>query len=392
MTPDPVKIIYLIGQLGLGGSERQLYLLLKHLDYERFDVSVVVFNPSPYLVLDQALRELGVQVYPLPERCRGIPRRAWYLFRLFRRLSPQVVHSWTLHDNPYAGVIGYLAGVPLRIGSVRSSLASRSFQRLPDFLQMASLRITPFLVVNSNAIQRDLIARGHRQETIFLIENCVEIPRPGENNVQIAGIEEHQRVVGMVANLRANKNHLMFVDGLSKILPSHADVAGLIVGQPLPSEADYPARIHARIAAHGMEGRIILAGFCADVPRLMERFSVVCLTSDSEGTPNVILEAMAAARPVVATRVGGVPEIVRHGETGLLVEPGDVDGFARAVSTLLESPDLARRMGEAGQDYVARRHRCAEAARALGALYANTRGAARQPASPANANRPGRWP
>ncbi|MEW6716804.1 MAG: hypothetical protein AB1345_04780 [Chloroflexota bacterium] len=130
---ERIKIIYLIGQLGLGGSERQLYLLLKHLDKTLFDPHVVVFNPSPYVVLNQSMEAAGVQVYQLPDNCTSILQRSHYLYCLFRQLSPHIVHSWTVHDNSYAGLVGFLASVPVRMGSVRSLLSAEGFQDLSFF-------------------------------------------------------------------------------------------------------------------------------------------------------------------------------------------------------------------------------------------------------------------
>jgi glycosyltransferase involved in cell wall biosynthesis len=124
-----------------------------------------------------------------------------------------------------------------------------------------------------------------------------------------------------------------------------------------------------RIKTLGLTGKVMLAGFRDDVPALMYHLYVFCLLSDYEGTPNVILEAMAAARPVVATRVGGIPDLVQDNVTGFLVKPGDVDGFANAVKRLLDDPALADRMGLAGQEIVKRDYSCETIAHQLEQIY-----------------------
>jgi glycosyltransferase involved in cell wall biosynthesis len=101
----------------------------------------------------------------------------------------------------------------------------------------------------------------------------------------------------------------------------------------------------------------------------MRRMNLVCLTSDHEGMPNVVLEAMALARPVVATRVGGVPEVVKDGVSGFLVEPGDVEGVAHRVMYLLSNPDLSKKMGLAGQEIVLHNFTCEEAVQRFTNLY-----------------------
>ncbi|MBU4202408.1 MAG: glycosyltransferase, partial [Acidobacteria bacterium] len=129
-------------QLGLGGSERQLYLLLKHLDKKIFEPHVVVINPSPHVVLNDRLEAEGVRVYAIPENCRGILRRARYLYRLFRNISPHIIHSWTVHDNPYAGLIGWLARVPARWGAVRCHKGENPPDRSQSHSQTAQAQTT----------------------------------------------------------------------------------------------------------------------------------------------------------------------------------------------------------------------------------------------------------
>jgi len=370
----PLKLLYLIGQLGLGGSERQLSLLLTHMDRSRYERAVVVFNPSPHYELTRTLEAAGVQVHAIPRSCQGIAARSAYLHRLFRELRPHVVHSWTVHDNPYAGLVGWLAGVPLRWGSLRDSLSATGFQSLPWGLRVLSLYSPMRIVVNANAIAQELKARKFPAHRIFTLSNCVDTALERKEKLEISTsleqvISNSKHLVGLVGNLRPKKNHIMFIDALSNVLHVNTDTRGVIVGQPIPGEESYLERVRARIRERGMQERIILAGFCPNVPALMHTFDVVCLTSNYEGSPNVILEAMAAGRPVVATRVGGVPELVRDGLTGLLVEPGDADGLAAAVKKLLDDPALAERMGRAARETVEREHTCTLAAHRLTQAY-----------------------
>lgn len=373
-----LRIVHLIGQIGLGGSERQLLVLLQHLDPERFEHHLVVFNPSPYGEIHRELQELGIPVVTIPPLCRGVPARARFLYRTLRRLAPDIVHSWTAHDNPYAGVVGRLAGVRARLGSLRTqsprkTARSTSMGIRPRIYRWLVLHGVARLVVNSETAARDLRELGLPARRIHLLRNCVPlVPLTPESRVDLSdlGIEPPDRVIGLVGNLREVKNHLFFVDAMARVLPSHPDVRVLLVGQPLPSEPDYPRRIEERIDHHGLKARFVLTGFRPDVPALLRRMDVCCLTSKSEGMPNVVLEAMAAARPVVATRVGGVPELITDGDNGYLIELGDVQGFADAVRRLLEDPATAIEMGRRGRQRAERDHGCAEAARGLAAIYA----------------------
>lgn len=364
-----IRILYLVGQLGLGGSERQLSLLLQHFDMEKYEITVVVFNPSPYYELNDMLEAAGVRVVAIPERVKGVWGRIRFLYSLFRELSPDVAHSWTVHDNPYAGLVGWLAGVPVRWGSVRGSIYAKGFQSLPGIYRWLSLHAVTKLVVNAASIENELANNHYPPENIIVLPNCTNARSP------VASFRKNApgkpKRVGMVGNLRSVKNHAMFIDGMAKVISSIPDAEAVIVGQPIPAEPHLYQQLQSRIAAYHLNGQIKLLGHRKDVPELMRSFSVFCLTSRSEGTPNVILEAMAAGLPVVATRVGGVPDVVQEGKTGFLVGPEDINEFASRVKQILQNPIQAKKMGIEGRRIVERKYNCALAVSRLTNVYRN---------------------
>lgn len=347
-STHPIRIIYLIGQLGLGGSERQLYLLLKHMDKTRFEPHVVVFNPSANYILDDDLRKADVQVHAIPSNVKGIFARIFWLYRLFRQIRPQVIHSWSIHDNPYAGLVGWMARIPRRLGSVRGSLVSEDFLNFHPILRWLILHSVQGHLVNSDAIADQMRGAGIPAKRIHVLQNCVEIQ--SSSAAQFDGIPSDARVIGMVGNLRREKNYLMFVRGMAAIIPEFDNVYGVMVGQPvLNSDPEAPDQIRAEVEAKKVAGRLKMLGFRSDIPAVLSRLEIFCLTSDSEGTPNAVLEAMAAGLPVIATRVGGIPRIIDDGLSGLLISPGDSDGLASALRMLLNDPQLAHRLGNAAK-------------------------------------------
>lgn len=367
---ERIRVVHLINHLGYGGSERQLYLVLEHSDRERFDHRVVVFNPSPERVYDDVLEELGVDVVYLPRGCRGIARRLLWLARELRARRPDVVHSWTVHDNPYAGLAGRWAGAAARWGSLRSSLRSAGLRALSPPLRWAVLRTVDRLVVNSRDLMAEVEEAGLPPDRALYLPNCVRDPGEVEPaDFAELGIPADAPVVGMVGNLRPVKNHPLFVRAMASVMATRPAARAVIVGQPIPGEEDYLAALESEIRRLGLEGRLVLAGFRDDVPGVLGRLSVLCLTSRSEGMPNAVLEAMAAARPVVATRVGGVPELVDDGVHGFLVEPGDEEELATAVGRLLDDPERARVMGRAGRERAVAEFSCAPVARRLERAY-----------------------
>ena len=299
---EKIHVVHLINQLGRGGTERQLYLLLSH-SAGPLEHRVVVFNPSPHETWEDELRRAGVPVLTVPSSCRGVARRVVWLWRTLKPLGVDVVHSWSVHDNPYAGVVGRLARIPVRWGSLRNTLDTEGARRLPSFVRPLLLRAVDRLLVNCRALADELEELGLPDERVAVLPNCVEIPPEAKPNVDLTsfGVMPGAPVVGVVANLRPRKNLLVFVRAMQEALAGRPRARALIVGQALAGEPGYEAEVRAEIERLGLAEQVFVTGFRADVQALLARLDVVCLSSDHEGMPNALLEAMAAGRPVVAT-------------------------------------------------------------------------------------------
>jgi len=365
------RAVVLINQLGYGGSERQLYLLLNRLRDPELEIHVVVFNPSPNLVLNDPLRAAGVTLWEMPEKTRGIVARMLWLYRLLRRLRPGAVHSWNVHDNAYAGLVGLLARVPRRLGSIRGSLSSSGYAQLPAIFRWLCLHSVQRLVVNSRAVAAELADAGLPFRRVEVLRNCVDLAtwQPAESSADLPRPDGDRKLVVSVGNLRRVKNHSMFIAAMGEVLAGFPQVDAWIVGQPVAGEPDVPSMLERQIEELGLAGRVSLVGFHPDVPGLLREVDVFCLCSLSEGMPNAILEAMAAARPIVATRVGGVPELIEDEESGLLVASDDAHGLAGAVSRLLRDPELAATLGAKAKGRIDAEYGCARAAKRLHELY-----------------------
>lgn len=364
-----IQVVHMINQLGRGGTERQLCLLLRHSDRQRFAHRVVVFNPSRHAPWNRELEAAGVRVLEVPADCRGVVQRLAHLWWRLRRRRPDVLHSWTVHDNPYAGLLGFVLRTPVRWGSLRGTFHSAGIRRLPAIYRVLMLRSVHRLTVNCEALEDELLDGGYPAKRVLVLPNCVLPGSTGGGAADVEAWASEGPLVAVVANLRQLKNPLMFVRAMGQVLPRHPGARALIVGQPMPSEPEMPDKIAAEIRRLDLEGRVIVTGFRRDVSAILQRLTVFCLTSNVEGMPNAILEAMAAGLPVVATRVGGVPELVSEGWNGYIVETDDAGALADRVNRLLSDPALASELGENGRRQATGEHGCRQAAERLEELY-----------------------
>lgn len=334
MAQIPVAIF--VDRYIAGGTQRQMIELLERLDRRRFHVHPVCFHDDgPWT---RQVADLGDPIARFPIHGFRRPGTALQLAafaRWCRAHRIAVVHTWDIYSNIFGLPGAALAGVPVRIGSRRGLGGPSGVRRL----QRAAYRAAHRMVANSRAAAEQLHADGVARERITVIPNGIELSRFPEH--QYAA---HPKRIAMVACLREGKRIDVLVSAAPRILARHPETEFLIVG-------DGPCRdsLVGLARAAGVADRISFLGHRDDVPGVLAGSDVFVLPSDSEALPNVVIEAMAAGLPVVATRVGGIPELVEDGATGYLVPPGNSDAIAGALNALLADPDQAARMGRAGR-------------------------------------------
>lgn len=223
----------------------------------------------------------------------------------------------------------------------------------------ATARLSFAIVAVSNATRDDLVRQGYPSKRILVVPNGVE----QRENPEPVRLVEGPTILE-VARLAEVKGQRTLLRALQRL-----DATVVLVGRDLEQGGAYEAELRDEAARLGVANKVVFAGYRDDVPALLAGCDVFCLPSTAEGMPLVVLEAMAQAKPVVATAVGGTPELVVDGETGLLVPPNDVEALTSALKGLLEDPDRARRMGEAGRSRVEREFSLAASAKRVVALY-----------------------
>lgn len=348
---DSPHILHLIDSLNIGGTEGKLFDLIAGLLKRGYRVSVGYCTPGPWA---EKLEALGIRVTQLPHFGRVDPSLVFRMVRLIRNDPPQIVHTHLFKSDFHGRLAAHLAGVPVVIGGLHNS-DPWARNRLLGLIYGATARFTDCLLAVSEEVKQYHVERtGVSPEKILTIENGVDVERftgqdsAGQKVRAEFGIAPDAIVFGIIGRLKPQKDHATFLESAREIFIQYPTARFLVVGDgPLYSELETMARELSLFPS------LIFTGVRTDIPAVLSALDVLVLSSRWEGLPNVVLEAMAVARPVVATSVDGVEGVVTSGKTGLLVPPGDSLALAQACIELINDPDLRHRLGRAGYRHVA---------------------------------------
>lgn len=347
----PIKVLHLITELDTGGAQIALLRLLACLDRQRYAAAVACLYNGQASVARQ-IGALGIPVTDL-----GMPSR-WRLdallrlYRLLRRERPHLLHTWMFHANLPGRILGRLAGVPIVISSQRTMGMEGAFRRTLDRL---TAPLADRVICVSQAVAEYAVAAiGLPPDQLAVIPNGV----PLEDFEPLPPREQARAALDLPAAgpLIGTASRAHPVKGLDVLLEAFSSLSQDFPAARLAIAGDGPQlpALERRAARLGCERRVTFLGRRQDVPLFLAALDAFALPSFHEGLPNAALEAMAAGLPVVASRVGGMPEAVEDGVTGFLVPPGDPRALAGALGRLLADPALARRLGEAARQRVAR--------------------------------------
>lgn len=357
-SDHPITIMYIIdtflspcGSPMQGGAEKQLGILASSLDPARFRPLVVQLAPRGAVPLADGT--LGsARVFHLPTGKFFAPsgiRQVLRIARLAREERVDIIQTFFEKAEVMGWLARRLAGVPVWVTSRRDL----GFKRKPvyDRIFRKSSRSCDSLVAVCRAVKDETAGReGFPAGKIEVIYNAMEdatlaggaSPAPSREEL---GLPAEGCLVGMVANFNFEiKGHRYFLEAAARVARDRSDVRFILVGDGvLRADCERQAR------DLGLAERIHFLGKRGDVPAILAHLDVSVLCSTSEGLSNVIMESMAVGRPVVATRVGGNPELVQDGVTGLVVPPADSAALAEAVGALLDDPARAMAMGAAAR-------------------------------------------
>jgi glycosyltransferase involved in cell wall biosynthesis len=363
-----LKILHIITRLDMGGSARNTLLTCSGLagKYRMVLVHGLAresgMTPAEEAAVADARRDAvysGVKFIPIAALVRPIhPLRDFQaLLALWWHIwveRPDIVHTHTSKAGVLGRLAARLAGVAHIVHTPHGHVfyghfgraASRAFLALERFCAPFTHR----LVALTEGERRDYLELGvGRADGTPVIHSGVDLDTfraaaPEPNSLKRSlGLETSCRIIGFVGWLLPIKGPLHLLNAMAAVWERHPDTVLVLVGK-----GGQEAELKQRAQELGAGGRVRFLGWREDVAQIMPLFDVFVLPSLNEGMGRVLVEAMAAGRPVVASRTGGIPDLVRHEESGLLVNPGDEAGLAAAIARLLESPAEAQRLADGG--------------------------------------------
>jgi glycosyltransferase involved in cell wall biosynthesis len=363
------KVLHIITRLDRGGSAQNTLLTCQRLS-RRYEMVLVHglskesrMTPEERQTVDAQVRsaeEGGVRFVAVPSLVRRIDpfKDLWAFFTilgLLRKERPDIVHTHSYK----AGILGCwaarMAGVRRLVHTPHGHVFYGHFSPIASRLFMLIERLTTPLmdrmVTLTEGEKRDYIAFSVcTPEKIVTIHSGVDVGLFGAGNVdpvekrRSLGIDSKASVVGTVGWLLPIKGSMHLLRAMDRVWRKSPDTVLVFVGK-----GDLEIALKEEARKMGVARRVMFLGWREDVHEIMPVLDVFVLPSLNEGMGRVLVEAMAAGRPIVATSVGGIPDLVRDGENGFLVEPGDTEGLAQKISRLLDQKDMRKAMGERGR-------------------------------------------
>src|SRR5881394_2366207 len=339
-----LKVCFLAGTLEHGGAERQLYYILQALCKAGATPQLLSMDQGQFW--ENTIKSLGVRVTFVG----GRPSRLARLLRVLKEVRkdpPEVLQSQHFFTNAYAGLAARQARIS-GIGAMRNDGRSEVRESGP-FGGWLNLRIPRTIAANSQIAIQYAIAKGVPNSRLYFLPNVVDTdwfkpagpgPKGPLKLIAVGRLVKQKRLDRFISILGRLRSEFGF------------DVRGLIVGPGCQTE-DLRPELEGQARSLGLFPDVVqFRGGVSDMRPVYQEAAICVLTSDFEGTPNVLLEAMASGLPVVATNVGGVPGIVRHGQTGFVLEADDLEGLIAAVVELVKHSELRTTMAQRARAYV----------------------------------------
>lgn len=354
----PIKILYVITSGEIGGAQTHLYDLISKLDRTHFQITVACSPSGPLL---DTLTQLAIPVITIPSLKREIDisedlKTLFTLFRICRRHKFDIMHAHSSKAGFLGRIAAYFARVPVIIFSVHGFAFNPEIspprKKIYKLLEYLAGKVSRKVICVSRADLDQSINEGILSaRRVLQIANGVDVGKfkhkHSEQLRKELGIPLGALVIGMVARLIPEKGQAIAIEAFSKIAHDYPKSYLLLIGDG-PARQDYEQLARSL----GLAERVLITGYRTDIPEILAALDVFVFTSQFEAMPYAVLEAMASKKPVVASAVGGITEVITDGESGYLTKPDDSSVVAEKLRILLGNPELRTRMGEKAHDRI----------------------------------------
>ena len=364
------RVIHIITRLDKGGSAETTLQVASLLNREKYDIFLVHglslesnmgVMEQEALIRDLSLAEKkGVRVFTISSLVRRLSLRNDLLafvsiYRLIKRIKPHIVHTHTSKAGVLGRVAAYLAGVPVIIhtphGHVFHSYYGYIVTKMIVFVErILSLMTDKITALTERERDEHLECGIASTNKYIIIHSGVTLQQIMNTNIDIEkgkkklGIPQNSNVIGAVGRLVPVKGHKYLVSAAKKITKEFDNAVFVFVG-----DGYLESKLERQAESLGIRDNIIFAGWRSDVIDVLDLFDILVLPSLNEGMGKVLIEGMALGKPIVASSVGGIIDLVKNGDNGILVPPRDSDGLSDAILNLIRNKKLAQELGKNGK-------------------------------------------
>lgn len=367
----PVNVLDLRDTHEIGGPGKTILETYRAIDQTQFRLHLGVFlidgedEASPFI---SAARASGMPVHLIRGAHPYDPRLIWRVATLARSIRADIVHAHELKSD----VVGYLASwlyrAPL-MTTLHGWIGNSTKQRWLNTLDRQVVQRFDLVVAVSGQIMRDMQAAGMRSSRLQLLHNAIVVERYARTNRggylrELLGRDLDGPVMAAIGRLSFEKGHADLIEAMAIVTKRSGRIHLVLAG-----DGPERARLEALVDTRGLRTRVFFAGYIQQPPRLIEEIDLLVLPSHTEGLPNAALEALVMDVPVLATRVGGTPEVITDGQTGRLVDARAPEALANGIMEFLADPEAWRLMAARGRAMVERDFNFSRRTRALEAMY-----------------------
>ncbi len=335
ISKKKIKILHFITGIDIGGAEMLLLNFLKNADKKEFDFTVVYLKGNSVLLNE--FKKTGITIHPVPKIKRNYITRLLFIFKIMKNGEFDILHNHLIQSILFGRVLGWIAGIK-KIISTEHNLTHWKLSHVPVHLfYRITCSIDKKIIAISEAVKQSLIeVRKIKPQKIKVIYNGIELDKFKPKEIRLSKFKNHFPVIGCINRLFKIKGQVYLIDAVDILRKKYPGIALVLVGDgPLKNElTNYSNK-------KGLSRQIYFEGIQTQIEDYLNSFDIFVLPSIDEGLSIALIEALASGRKIVATDIGGIPEVVEHMKEGILVPSRNSEALAKSIDRLILDVELS---------------------------------------------------